>query len=243
MRTIGVVTCYALVIVLTLLAPASAQVLDFTTIDVPGASATLPRDINPEGDIVGFYGVGAAFPRLPDPPGHRYRLRSPWSRSHSAPQPSTLRVTSSASTLPGESLMASCSSRAASPPLMSLALPPLSPSGSILRVTSLASTRLGARFMGSCLTSMAASRRLRFLAPPPRGLRDQPSGRHRWPVLGWRDHSWLPARQAWQPLRRLTSLAPPRHSPLISTLGVTSLACTRLGALLTGFCSTRRAAS
>ena len=62
MRTIGVEICSALVIVLTLLAPASAQVLDFTTIDVPGASATLPRDINPEGDIVGFYGVGAAFP-------------------------------------------------------------------------------------------------------------------------------------------------------------------------------------
>ena len=45
--------------------PAAAQnqlPFDFTTIDVPGASATLPRDINPEGDIVGFYGVGAAFP-------------------------------------------------------------------------------------------------------------------------------------------------------------------------------------
>ena len=40
---------------------ATAQVLDFTTIDIPGASATLPRGINPEGDIVGFYGVGAAF--------------------------------------------------------------------------------------------------------------------------------------------------------------------------------------
>ena len=43
MRTIGIVACYALVIVLTLLVPASAQVLDFTTVDVPGASATLPR--------------------------------------------------------------------------------------------------------------------------------------------------------------------------------------------------------
>ena len=61
MRTIGVVTCYALVIASTLLVPASAQVLDFTTIDVPGASATLPRGINPEGDIVGFYGVGTVF--------------------------------------------------------------------------------------------------------------------------------------------------------------------------------------
>ena len=40
------------------LTQASAQVLDFTTIDVPGASATLPRDINPEGDIVGFYVAG-----------------------------------------------------------------------------------------------------------------------------------------------------------------------------------------
>src|SRR5215510_9263525 len=59
MRTIGVVTC-ALVITSTLHIPASAQVLDFTTIDVPGASFTLPRGINPEGDIVGFYGVGAA---------------------------------------------------------------------------------------------------------------------------------------------------------------------------------------
>ena len=60
MRTIRVVTC-ALVIASTLHVPASAQVLDFTTIDVPGASATLPRGINPEGDIVGFYGVGTAF--------------------------------------------------------------------------------------------------------------------------------------------------------------------------------------
>jgi hypothetical protein len=61
MRTIGVVACYALVIVLTLLVPVSAQVSDFTTIDVPGASSTLPRGINPRGDIVGFYGVGGAF--------------------------------------------------------------------------------------------------------------------------------------------------------------------------------------
>src|SRR5262245_8631346 len=61
MRTIGVVACYALVIVLTLLVPVSAQVSDFITIDVPGASSTLPRGINPRGDIVGFYGVGAAF--------------------------------------------------------------------------------------------------------------------------------------------------------------------------------------
>ena len=62
MRMIKVVACCALVIVLTPLAPVSAQVLDFTTVDVPGASATLPRDINPAGDILGFYGVGAAFP-------------------------------------------------------------------------------------------------------------------------------------------------------------------------------------
>ena len=61
MRTIGVVACYALVIVLTLLVPVSAQVSDFTTIDVPGASSTLPRGINPRGDIVGFYGVGGVF--------------------------------------------------------------------------------------------------------------------------------------------------------------------------------------
>ena len=61
MRTIGVVTCYALVTVLTLLVPVSAQVSDFTTIDVPGASSTLPRGINPRGDIVGFYGVAGAF--------------------------------------------------------------------------------------------------------------------------------------------------------------------------------------
>jgi hypothetical protein len=60
MRTIGVVIC-ALMIASTLDTPTSAQVLDFTTIDIPGATATLPRGINPEGDIVGFYGVGAAF--------------------------------------------------------------------------------------------------------------------------------------------------------------------------------------
>ena len=61
MRTIGVVTCYALVTVLTLLVPVSAQVSDFTTIDVPGALSTLPRGINPRGDILGFYGVAGAF--------------------------------------------------------------------------------------------------------------------------------------------------------------------------------------
>jgi hypothetical protein len=60
MRTIGVVTC-ALVITSTLHMLAKPQVLEFTTIDVPGASATMPRGINPEGDIVGFYGVGATF--------------------------------------------------------------------------------------------------------------------------------------------------------------------------------------
>ena len=60
MRTIGTTPCYALVIALTLLVPTSAQVSDYTTIDVPGASFTLPRGINPEGDIVGFYGVGTA---------------------------------------------------------------------------------------------------------------------------------------------------------------------------------------
>ena len=58
MRRIGIVTCYALVMVFTLLMPVGAQEPDFTAIDVPGASFTLPRGINPEGDIVGFYGVG-----------------------------------------------------------------------------------------------------------------------------------------------------------------------------------------
>ena len=43
------------------LTQASAIAFDFAPLDVPGASATLPRGINPEGDIVGFYGVGAAF--------------------------------------------------------------------------------------------------------------------------------------------------------------------------------------
>ena len=43
------------------LTQASALEFDFTPVDVPGASATLPRGINPEGDVVGFYGVGAAF--------------------------------------------------------------------------------------------------------------------------------------------------------------------------------------
>jgi uncharacterized membrane protein len=56
---IRIVTC-ALAMVFTSLMPASAQGPDFTGIDVPGASFTLPRGINPEGDIVGFYGVGAA---------------------------------------------------------------------------------------------------------------------------------------------------------------------------------------
>src|SRR5262245_54204826 len=58
LRTIGNVASYALAIVLTLLVPASAQVSDFITVDVPGASATLPRGINAQGDIVGFYGAG-----------------------------------------------------------------------------------------------------------------------------------------------------------------------------------------
>ena len=59
MRTIGVVTC-ALVIASTLDMPTSAQVLDFVTIDIPGASSTadLAQGINPRGDIVGTYSVG-----------------------------------------------------------------------------------------------------------------------------------------------------------------------------------------
>src|SRR5262245_4074731 len=61
MRTIWNVASYALVIGLTLLVPASAQVSDFTTVDVPEASATLPRGINARGDIVGFYGAGGVF--------------------------------------------------------------------------------------------------------------------------------------------------------------------------------------
>ena len=58
MRTIGFVACYARVIVLTLLMPASALAFDFTPIDVPGASFTLARGINPRGDIVGDYSDG-----------------------------------------------------------------------------------------------------------------------------------------------------------------------------------------
>jgi len=57
MRTIGVVTC-ALVIASTLDMPTSAQVLDFVTIDIPGASSTAAQGINPRGDIVGTYSVG-----------------------------------------------------------------------------------------------------------------------------------------------------------------------------------------
>jgi hypothetical protein len=49
---------YARVIMLTLLTPASALAFDFTPIDVPGASFTLARGINPRGDIVGFYVAG-----------------------------------------------------------------------------------------------------------------------------------------------------------------------------------------
>jgi hypothetical protein len=59
-RTTGVVVYGALMVVLMLGAPASAQVPDFATIDVPGASFTLLRGVNSEGDIVGFYGA----PRL-----------------------------------------------------------------------------------------------------------------------------------------------------------------------------------
>jgi len=60
MRTIGTTACYALVMMFTLLVPTSAQVSDYTTIDVPGASATRPRGINPQGDIAGFYVAGGA---------------------------------------------------------------------------------------------------------------------------------------------------------------------------------------
>ena len=31
----------------------------FTDIDVPGAAFTRPRSINPQGDVVGFYGTGS----------------------------------------------------------------------------------------------------------------------------------------------------------------------------------------
>src|ERR1041384_3788692 len=38
--------------------PTGALALTFTTIDVPGASSTLPNFINPQGDIVGLYSAG-----------------------------------------------------------------------------------------------------------------------------------------------------------------------------------------
>jgi probable HAF family extracellular repeat protein len=37
----------------------SAQTLSFRSIDVPGATATQARGINPQGDVVGYYNVGA----------------------------------------------------------------------------------------------------------------------------------------------------------------------------------------
>ena len=86
MRTIGTTACYALVMMFTLLVPTSAQVSDYTTIDVPGASFTLPRGINPEGDIVGFYGVGAATHGFLLHEGHLHRHRCPWGLSHPAPR-------------------------------------------------------------------------------------------------------------------------------------------------------------
>jgi uncharacterized membrane protein len=41
---------------------ASALTFDFAPIDVPGASFTLARGINPQGDIVGFYSAGVTTP-------------------------------------------------------------------------------------------------------------------------------------------------------------------------------------
>ena len=61
MRTMKFVACYTVLFVLTLVAPASAQVLEFATVDAPGATATLPRGINARGEIVGFYGTGGVF--------------------------------------------------------------------------------------------------------------------------------------------------------------------------------------
>lgn len=72
MRRIGIATCYALVMVLTLLAPASAQVLDFTTIDVPGASAHLSTWYQPRGCHRWLLSCRGCLSWLPAPPGHRH---------------------------------------------------------------------------------------------------------------------------------------------------------------------------
>ena len=131
------------------------------------------------------------------------------------------RVTSLASTRLGASIMASCFTRALSPPLMSMAPPLPGPSGSTLRVTSLASTRLGAPLMGSCLTSMAASRRLTSLGPHPPspwvstlGVTSLARDRLGPPLMG----SCVTRKAA---SRVLTSLGPHPPRPRVSILGVT----------------------
>ena len=55
----------AMILTAALAGPVAAHkpgaVLTFAPIDVPGASSTLARGINAQGDIVGFYGAGGAF--------------------------------------------------------------------------------------------------------------------------------------------------------------------------------------
>ena len=165
MRRIRIVTC-ALAMVFTSLMPASAQGPDFTVIDVPGASFTLPRGINPEGDIVGFYGVvrplmASCFARAPSSTLMSLAPQPP------SPSGSTLAVTSLASTLPGAPFMVFYFTRALLPPLMFLAPLPPWPVVSTLGATSWVGTSLGVSLMASCSTRRVTSPPSMSLAPQP----------------------------------------------------------------------------
>jgi hypothetical protein len=132
------------------LTQASALAFDFTTIDVPGASATLPRGIDPEGDIVGFYGVGAAFRGFLLHQGIVTDIEVPGA---SATRPRSIN--------PQGDIVGFYVAGGVTHGFRM---------GQIrVRRSRLASTRLGASLMGSCLTRKAASQVLTSLGPhPPR---------------------------------------------------------------------------
>jgi tetratricopeptide (TPR) repeat protein len=139
--------------------------LTFTTIDVPGATASLPRDINPAGDILGFYGVGAAFP-------HGYLLQAGTYTDFDFPGAVATRPPSinpqgdivgfyvAGGVTHGFLLdkHGSFTSTAASQVLTSLGPHRPWPRVSILKATSLASTLLGASLMASWHNGSAAQR-------------------------------------------------------------------------------------
>jgi len=238
MRTIKVVACYALVIMLTLLVPVSAQVSDFT-IDVPGASSTLPRGINPRGDVVGFYGADAAFHGFLLQAGALSDIDVPgaaFTRPRSInPQGDVVGFYGTGSVSHGFLLVEGSFTTIDVPGASSTQAFGINPRGDIVGLYSAGGANHG------FLLDLGTLPPLMFLAPHPR-----------WPwvsilaatsLANTLPRALLTASsftRAPLPPSTLLALHPPRRRG--STLGGTSSASTLLGGSRMDFCSTRTAA-